>query len=486
MNANFLPMMLASVLCVLAPAQTIEPEIGLTMRDVLDSANNTTVRAGTMRVWEDRAAREGKIISLDVIVLPATGDKRVPDPVFVFTGGPGQSAATTASVWRNHWMRDQRDIVLISQRGTGGDNRLSCDLPGSDDNLQCYLEPLFQEEPFRDCLEQLAKQFDLTQYGTAIAMDDINDVRAALGYEQINLYGGSYGSRAELEYIRRHPSTVRTAILNSVAPVSFINPLYHAWGAQHALDMILADCAADPACANAYGDLRANFAELQARLEKGPVTTAVTHPQTGERVTIALDKESFGEGLRVMMYFDRSQIPFLLHRAYQGDYTPFAERAIQVSRGIRGILSFGMLLCVTCAEDVDRITEEMIVAETANTFLGDGRIRRQMAVCAFWPRSKLPADAADPVTRDVPVLLLSGRYDPVTPPRWGEEAAQHLPSSLHVVGPGSHGQSGGCIDSIMAEVLERGTVDGIDVACVEGLKPAAFRLPQNDPANDPD
>ncbi len=442
-----------------------------------------------MRVWENRETREGRLLSLEVIVLPATGSDPSPDPVFIFAGGPGQDATTMANQWAHHWMRAQRDIVLISQRGTGGDNRLWCDLPGSDADLQGYLEPIFLEETFGPCLEQLAEQYDLTQYGTANAVDDINETREALGYDQINLYGGSYGSRAELEYIRRHPETVRTAILNSVAPVAFLNPLYHAWGAQHALELILEECAADPDCNGAYRVIRPgrgpqyireSFAEVMRVLDEGPVTTSVLNPSTRRMVEVELSKESFGEALRVIMYYDRSQVPFLIDQAAKGDFSHFAEQGIAANRGIREMLAFGMLLCVTCSEDLDRITEEMILAETGGTFLGDGRVRRQQAVCAFWPRSDLPGDAADPVTLDVPVLLLSGRYDPVTPPRWGEEAASHLPQGLHVVGPGSHGQGGQCIDSIMAEVLERGTVAGVDVSCVAGLSPSPFRLPDTD------
>lgn len=451
---------------------------GLDLRDVAEGQTGRSVRAGVMRVWEDREAKAGRLISLEVVVLPATGDGPEPDPVFVFAGGPGQQASSMVGQWAEHWMREDRDIVLVNQRGTGGDNRLECDLPGSDDDLQGYLEPIFLEETFRPCLERLAERFDLTQYGTADAVDDINDVRAALGYNQINLYGGSYGTRAELEYIRRHPETVRTAILNGVAPVAFINPLFHAWRAQHALDVILEDCAADPDCAAAYGDPRASFEAVMRQLDEGPVYTEVVHPTTGELTEVYLTRESFGEALRVMMYFDRSQVPYLIDRAAQGDFSSFAQQGIAANRGIRESLAFGMLLCVTCAEDLDRITEEMIEAETAGTFLGDGRVRRQRAVCALWPRSALPEGAGGAVTRDVPVLLLSGRYDPVTPPRWGEEAASHLPRGLHVVGPGSHGQGGACIEAIMAEVLDRGTTEGVDVGCVARLEPSPFRMPE--------
>lgn len=461
-----------------AMAQDSSRAPGLTIQEREDAATGSPIRVGSMRVWEDRTVQRGRLLSLEVVVLPATGKNAQPDPVFILAGGPGQNAAGLAGMWSSHWMRADRDIVLVSQRGTGGDNRLWCDLTGSDDDLQGYLEPIFDEQVFRDCLARLAERYDLTQYSTANAVDDLDDVRAALGYDRINLYGGSYGTRAALEYVRRHPDQVRVAMLNGVAPVAFINPLYHASSAQAALDLIMDECEADPDCRGAFGDVHASFDAVMERLGRGPVSTTIVHPETGAATEIMLSRDAFAEALRVIMYYDRSQAPYLIDAAAHGDFSTFAQQAVAANRGLREMLAFGMLLCVTCAEDLDRITEAMIEQETAGTFLGDARVRGQAAVCAFWPRSALPADAADPVSANVPVLLLSGRYDPVTPPRWGAEAAGHLPHSLHVVGPGSHGQNGGCIERIMRDVLERGTVEGLDTSCVAGMRPAPFRLPE--------
>lgn len=472
LSATFAILVLLTGAC---PAQEQQPGLAVVERGEGDGARS--YRTGVMRVWENRRAAAGRLISLEVVVLEATGAAPVPDPVFVIAGGPGQNAASMANAWGGHWMREERDIVLVSQRGTGGDNRLWCDTPGSDMDLQAYLGPIFVEDVFRDCLARLSEDYDLTQYSTANAADDLNDVRLALGYDQINLYGGSYGSRAALEYVRRHPETVRVAILNGVAPVSFINPLYHARSAQDALDLIIDECAADPACLDAYGDLRAKLGRVLRRLLEEPVQTSVFRRDTGEPVPVLMTAEAFAEGLRIVMYYDHAQTPYLIDRADSGDFTDLAETAIAASRALRESLAFGMLLCVTCAEDLDRITEDMIERETEGTFLGDGRVRRQKAVCAFWPRSELPPDAAEPVSRDVPVLLLSGVYDPVTPPRWGEEAERHLPRGLHVVGPGSHGLDGPCIDSLVREVLSRGTVDGLDTSCVEEMSTGPFRLP---------
>ncbi len=141
------------------------------------------------------------------------------------------------------------------------------------------------------------------------------------------------------------------------------------------------------------------------------------------------------------------------------------------------LLALGMLLCVTCAEDLDRITEEEIIEIAAGTDMGDGRVRRQRAVCEFWPRSEIPDDYGDPVSVDVPVLLISGNLDPVTPPRWGEEVARNMPNSMHLVSPGAHVVGNPCLREIQKQFLETGTVEGLDTSCVETLKAGPFRIP---------
>ena len=461
----------AALACAQEP---LEPRLHL--RDSVHEATKTPVRQGSFRVYEDRTSQSGRVLELDVVVLPALQTPGEPDPVFVFAGGPGQNVAWQAGRWAQHWMRQSRDIVLVSQRGTGGNNRLTCELPGSDDNLQGYLEPIFDVAVFRACLAKLKQRADLRLYSTPVAMDDINDVRQALGYDKINLYGGSYGSRAELVYLRRHPETVRCAILNSVAPIAFKNPLYHARAAQDALEQIYKLNDAKPARRAIFGDLRRKLETVLARLDRAPAKATVQHPVTGKPVQVRLSREAFAEALRIIMYYDHSDVARLILRAYEGDFGPFAQQGMMKNRALRNSLAFGMLLCVTCAEDVARIEPDEIVRETRGTFLGDGRVRRQMEVCRFWPKSHLPANYGEPVQVDVPVLLLSGALDPVTPPKWGAEAARHLRRGTHVVAPGSHGLSGPCIDGIMRAFLhdpER----PVDASCVEALQPGPFRVP---------
>lgn len=443
----------------------------------VDPKTGLRTSRGTYAVYEDREAQSGLMIHLDVVILHAKGPEVKPDPLFPFAGGPGQDVITTESQYRDYWVREQRDIVFVSQRGTGGDNKLDCPKAADDDNIQGYFDPLFQVDIFRDCLRELSARFDLTKYSTCLAADDVNDLRRALGYKKINVSGGSYGTRMAMVYMRRHPETVRTAILNGVSPIAIRYPLYHSSNFQEAIRTLFAECANDPGCHAAFPHLEDEYLAILDRLEKEPAEISVTHPVSKEPMRVRLSKEAFTEGLRAAMYAGgRSRgIPLLIHRAFEGDLKPFAEVALVSERGIRKILALGMLLSVTCAEDLDRIAEEDIVKLAAGTDAGDSRVRTQKAVCEFWPRSDIGADYGDPVSVDVPTLLLSGNLDPATPPRWGEEAASHLPRSLHLVVPGGHGVGGTCLTSIERAFLESGSVEGLDVSCTKALKPGKFR-----------
>jgi pimeloyl-ACP methyl ester carboxylesterase len=304
-------------------------------------------------------------------------------------------------------------------------------------------------------------------------------VRTALGYERINVMGGSYGTRAALVYLRRHPETVRCAILNGVAPIAFRNPLYHASAAQEGLDKIFEEVEEHSEYRRAFPGLKRKFHSILHRLEADPVEVAVDHPVTKEKVTVRLTREAFAEALRIMLYYmdTNRQVPLCLFRAYEGDYEPFATLGISSNRRLRNMICFGMLMCVTGSEDIPRIDPDSIPRLTKGTFLGDGRVRRQMAVASIWPRGVVPLDYGDPVRADVPVLLLSGTHDPVTPPRFGAEAARHLKKSLHLVVPGAHGVGGPVIDRIMGDFLSKGTVEGLDTSGIEKIRLPPLRLP---------
>lgn len=457
-------------------AQTTDSRLVLTTTE--HELPRGKISRGSYAVFEDRGEDSGHMIHLDLVILHATGPDPKPDPMFYLSGGPGQSNVSVSRGYVESWIRQDRDIVFVNVRGTGGDNCLQCELHGGDDNIQGYLENTFDVEEFRACLEKLKQKFDLTKYSTPLAMDDLNDVRRALGYEKINLMGTSGGTRSILVYMRRHPETVRAAILIGVVPLAFRNPLYHPGGAQYAIDLLFKDCLEDSACNDAFPNLEEEFWTVLERLEEGPVQVEIDHPVTEEKAEVKLSLHAFTETIRSMMYSVRwgRRVPFYIHQAFLGNFRPITEEAVIRERGSRLGISLGLLLCVTCAEDVARIRPEDVLRETEGTYRGDVRVRSQMAVCDIWPKAELPENYADPAEVHIPVLLFSGTMDPVTPPRWGEEAARHLPDSLHVVVPGAHGVYGSCTDSIMLEFLTKGSIEGIDTTCVQTMTLPPFRI----------
>jgi pimeloyl-ACP methyl ester carboxylesterase len=434
-------------------------------------------RCGTYTVYENRALGSGRTIDINIIVIPARSESPRPDPIVPLSGGPGGAATTGARGWSRSSFRRERDIVLVDQRGTGRSNPLYCEVAVEGD-LQSYLDPAFTAEKFERCRERLEPLADLTQYTTPDFADDLHEILLALGYEKVNLTGGSYGTRAALVYMRRHPETVRTAVLNGVAPIAFRNPLYHAYESQKALEITFEGCAADPDCHAAFPNLEQEFDEIIERLEKEPAIVTMAHPETGEQITLSMSRYAFAEALRTSMYYLQMAraAPLLIHRAYEGDYAFFVDLGLRNNMAIVDALAFGMLLSVTCPEDLSRIDEDDIPELTDGTFLGDDRVRNQLAACSVWPARELPDGYGEPVSVGTPTLLLSGTIDPVTSPRWGAEAASHLPNSLHLVVPAAHGAGGPCITSIRHEFLEKGSVEGLDTSCVSEISLPPFNL----------
>jgi pimeloyl-ACP methyl ester carboxylesterase len=474
------------VRCVLLPALLILPSLGfaqgvpgtLSMEPCPIPETDVEARCGTYTVWENRALGAGRTIDINIILIPALSDSPRPDPIVPLSSGPGGAATNGARGWSQSSFRRERDIVLVDQRGTGRSNPLFCEVAVQGD-LQSYLDPAFTAEKFERCRERLERLADLTQYTTPIFADDLHEILLALGYDEVNLTGGSYGTRAALVYMRRHPETVRTAVLNGVAPIAFRNPLYHAYESQQALELTFERCAADPECHAAFPNLEQEFAELIERLNREPAQVTMPHPETGEEVTLSMSRYAFAEALRTSMYYLNMAraVPLLIHRAYEGDYEFFVDLGLRNNMAIVDALAFGMLLSVTCPEDLSRIDEAEIPELTDGTFLGDDRVRNQLAACSVWPARELPDGYGEPVSVDVPTLLLSGTIDPVTSPRWGAEAARHLPNSLHLVIPAAHGAGGPCISMIRNEFLEKGSVEGLDTSCVSEIRLPLFNLP---------
>jgi pimeloyl-ACP methyl ester carboxylesterase len=330
-------------------------------------------------------------------------------------------------------------------------------------------------------------------YTTPIAMDDLDDVRAALGYQEINIFGGSYGTRAAIVYLRQHPKHVRSVILQGAVPTNIFLPRDFAGDNERALQLLIDECAADQACNNQFPNLRTDAKTLLDRLLKGPVEVEIPIRNTSAASTgntaapntakVKLSRELAAETIRYMLYSPggAGRVPLFLHQAATGSFVPLTEMALRFRQRIVATGSNGMYLSITCAEDLPWIEPGEGERRSANTFLGDYRVRQQREACALWPRAKLPSGYAEPVRGTAPVLILTGNLDPVTPPANGDAVARHLPNSLHVVVPyGGHGFGGleglDCLERLMSDFIERGSTKDLDNGCVKSIKRKPFTL----------
>ncbi len=446
------------------------------------------VLCGTHEVFENRATRTGRKISLKIVVFAATGPNPQPDPFVYVPGGPGSSATEDAPYLAKPFarIREQRDLLFVDQRGTGGSNPLNCKF-FDEANPQSFLGYFFPLADVRKCRKELEPKADLKLYTTPIAMDDLEDVRAALGYKQLNLYGASYGTRAALVYLRQHEASVRTVTLFGVSPTNQFMPRIFPQDTERALQGVLAECTADAQCGKAFPNLQAEAKLVLERLIKAPVEVELTKVAARnekpakntapEKYKVMLSRDLAAEAIRYMLYNPAAalRIPLFLHLAAQNNFAPLAQAALDYRRGIVATGSNGMYLTVTCAEDLPWVKASEAKQLAANTFLGDYRYRQQSEACALWPLAEIGSGYSQPVVSNVPALIFTGEWDPVTPPANGAGVARHLAKSLHIVVPhGGHGFNGlegtDCIDRLQAEFVAKGTTEGLNTECVKAIK----------------
>lgn len=431
-------------------------------------------RCGVFRVYEDREAMAGRTIDLAFVVLE-TGEpeRRASDGILLLPGGPGQSfTGAVGPISRNLPDGLRRDVVLVDVRGVGRSASLSCDVPYPG-GFESRFGSMFPVGHAAACRNALSMRARLDRYTTAASVDDLDELRRWLGYARWNLMGGSYGTRVAQVYMRRHPGAVRTAVLNGVAPVE--RPLYvhHAALLQRALDRLLAECRADEACGAAYPDLDDRLDRLLARFDEGPFEVELR----GHRVPFGSGDLAYA--LRGLLYARAAELPWLIDRAADGAIQPLAEYYVERTGWVgEADGEAGYHFSVLCAEDIAPLGDDEVAAATRGTFMGDHLIEGYRRVCDLWPHARLPASHWEPLTSEVPTLLLSGGRDPVTPPEGAEAVASRLPNSLHVVVPnGGHGVGGACVDGLIAGLISSGSVDALDPTCVEAAPRTEFRLP---------
>jgi pimeloyl-ACP methyl ester carboxylesterase len=392
-------------------------------------------QCGVVRRPLDPAHPQGVQIDVHYAVIPAVARNKKADPVFLFAGGPGQSAIDLAGSIGAAFERfsNRRDIVLVDQRGTGRSAPLKCSDQPSALPLSDQIDPAKQLQQLQGCEARLQKlpYGDLRFFTTTIAMQDFDAVRAALGAERIDAIGASYGTRAVLEYLRQFPQHVRRAVIDGVAPPDMVLPASFSTDNQAALDALFDACERDAACTRQYPQLRARWQQLLAGL---PKAVTLTHPLTGRAETVTLTRAAVLSMVRTPLYMPvlASGLPYALTQAADGRFEPLAALAgAMAGRGGSMSLAEGMHFSVVCSEDAPRLAQ---ASDTPGRDFGDsfGSLYRQ--VCAQWPKGEVPAAFYTIPPAPVATLVISGAIDPATPPRHGARVAQALGAKArHVV-----------------------------------------------------
>jgi len=485
---RLIPAVLAGSLWAAMPALAETPR-RLELTPCKEAGMPAEALCGTYEVFENRATRTGRKIPLRVLVLPAKGPERLPDPLIYFAGGPGEASISEGLFMAQELvaLRAKRDVLLIDLRGTGQSGGLFCpELQGSQ-GVQGFLDNFLPTEKIHACRDRLKKQVDLSWYTTDAAIDDVEEVRAALGYGTLNLLGGSYGTRAVLTYLRRHPQSARTATLLGVVRPDERYPLGLARATQTVLDGLIAECEGDPACRQAFPKLRREVDAVLRRAAAEPVKVGMTDPATGQVFELSLGQRGVAQTLRYMLYSPSgaAELPLEVHAAAQGDWKPLAQSA-RLYGSAMGSMADGFYQSVTCAEDVAFIRDPEIAAAGAGTFLGDFRVRLQKAACEGWPTRDLGRDVQAPVVSDVPALLISGERDPATPAENGAQVVRTLKRGRHlIVNDGAHSTDGmegnDCLFGLVAAFIQAGAAEGLDTSCVAKMRRPDFALSPGEP-----
>jgi pimeloyl-ACP methyl ester carboxylesterase len=420
-------------------------------------------RCGVLRRPLDPQHPQGRQIDVHVAVLPALARQPKPDPIVFFAGGPGQSAIGLASTIEGLMRRElnRRDVILIDQRGTGQTAPLRCRARDDGDagrSLADSVDPQTERRRLMACRDRLEKlpYGDLRMFTTTVAMGDVEAVRQALHLGAVNLVGGSYGTRAALEYLRLYPQHVRRVVLDGVAPPDMALPQSFAQDAQAALDGVMSDCERQPACHTQFPQLRAQWRQLLASL---PQTVTVHQPLTGAAERLTLTRDMVTGLVRMPLYAPvlASALPLAISQAAQGQWDGLIGVGMGLGSGRETLdIAEGMHYSVVCSEDVAHMGPATSQADVAGDF-GQGMEQLYRDVCSQWPRGAVSPDFYRVPASSAPVLLLSGSADPATPPRHAARVAKALGSlATSVVVPNvGHGVMGmGCMSDVVFRFLD--------------------------------
>ncbi len=437
-------------------------------------AGGRTVKAecGTLAVAENRD-NASRMIDLNIAIIRTKSTKKLNDPVIMLAGGPGQSAVSSY-ISVAHGFRKilkDRDIVLVDQRGTGKSNPLKCDF---DKELQ--KKALKNPDIIYPELEKCAANLDADTryYTTTESIKDLEEVREALNIDKWNIIGISYGTRKALTYIKLFPESIRTVILDGVVPQQEPLAASHEVNLITALQKQFAQCAKQPACHDAFGDVESKMWALFEKVETEKTIVRIQDHRTGEYEEMTLSKESLAMAIRMFSYSASGMnlLPLMIQKATDGQFETLASQANMIASSMDESMT-NVEISILCAEDAPFYTEHRVEAE--HYIFDEDFLGYLKKSCDVWPHLTMDSSFKDPVTSDLPVLLLSGELDPVTPPSFAETTLQTLSNSQHLIakGQGHNVFPLGCMPTIINDFITDPKQE-LDVECMDDFDYTPF------------
>ena len=437
-----------------------------------DSAATTAAFCAPFQVPENWDAPDSsRKIDLRVALIASNAALAERDLVVLLAGGPGQSAVDvwpqTAAAFAP--LLRHRHVLLLDQRGTGGSNALTCKADHSSEQ-EFDLDKIAEQT--RACLEQVGAHADPRYYTTGMALRDLEALRQALAAPQLNLVGVSYGTRVAQQYVRAYPDAVRSVVLDSAVPNEQVLGSEFAINLDASLQAQFAACTATPSCAKAFGDPWASLHRLREALAAKAEQVAYRDPKTDTVKSMRLDAHTLALLARMYAYAPETSalLPLSIAQALQGDYAPLASQVQMLSGQLEGLSDNAMQLSVLCSEDIDLLEPS---PRDADTLLGGTLVEAFRTQCAVWPHGTRAADFHAPLVSDKPVLILAGEFDPVTPPRYGEQILKTLSNGRLLVAQGQgHSVMGrGCLPKLVGSFVEKLDPQALDAGCIADFGP---------------
>ena len=440
-------------------------------------------QCGTLQVAENPDASDGRRIELAFAVAPSRSQRALADPVVYLAGGPGQSARETLPIMQRA-LRDlnrDRDLIFLDQRGTGGSNILDCEM-GEGEDMWLETDLADTSERLKQCMEQW--DADVRFYTTSHGAADLEKFRAHYEIAAFNLIGGSYGTRMAQVYLRNYPERVRSVVLDGVVPTRLHLGSEHGIMLDRALQHLFDACRRDSECSERFPGLDSAFAELKARYNSNSQPIFVTHPRTGQGFEMNFTRDVLATALRFLAYSPESQmmIPYLVHEAAAtGSPERLASQALIVTDQMMDLIAVGLNFAVGCSEDWPDWPEDI---DQSTTLLGESLTEVYREICAWWPTADVADDFHQPFDSDVPMLILSGELDPVTPPAYGDEALAQFSNARHLVatGRGHIVLTNPCIGGIATRFIRSADIEDLDTGCMDAIGPEPFFLDLLGPA----